>query len=122
MAESIFTRLDGLDDPKQLKALARQALKKAEKTEVAEISPSDEKLAPIAKAILQANRELKLKSVETIALVMRRMKLGHTVVRGRYVPKSGEKDISASAVSALAASPKAGAAAPRKTSTKTSAP
>lgn len=77
----IQSMLDGMTH-KELHALLRQLQKKTGAIkEEPEISPSDARLEPLAAELRKVNKELGMKSVATVNLLMRRLRLGYSVTR-----------------------------------------
>jgi len=81
MARDLNELLDGMT-ARELKALskklAKQAAKKEEKGTL--IKPGDERLAPLHAEVMRVNQELKIKTVDTLNLLVRRMRLSLKVV------------------------------------------
>lgn len=71
-------------DPKQLRALSKKAARAAKRPVTSAVfRATDPRLDPLANALHEANKAFGLKSQDTLMLLLRRLKLGFIIVRGR---------------------------------------
>jgi hypothetical protein len=66
----------------ELRRLARQAMTEAKERNTPEISTVHPVIVQLCERVAEANKDLKLTTVDTLNLVLRRMRLGYAVTYG----------------------------------------
>ena len=79
-------------DATELRELARQALHQAKRANQTQPGIHHPVIRDLAEAVTAANQEMRLRTVDTLALVLRRLRLGFVIVkRPKVAPKSSPR-------------------------------